>query len=421
MLILGCLALVAASGCGSSGSPDAGSGSSGAPDAGSGATVTRQVNLKVTTAGDGIVRGANGDCRGTCTTEYAAGTQIHLMAVAFSTASFVGWAGACNGTGACDLTLDSNREVSATFAFVPPPLPSDAIVLAPNDGTNETEIALNSTRLFWFRYSASTASSSIWSIPKEGGEAVRVASGFASLMVADDSDLYWTDGSVLHSTPVGGGDVAVLFTGSLIGELALDDSGALYWPVSDADTVGTVHRMQNGAETTIASGQTPVSLALAVDATHVYFGDYTGRKGSIRRVLRKGGTVESVFSCGSRYAKAIRLDSDNVYFRLSDDGFPSTNSGHVQALSKSDFKVRTLSGGNGDDGFQILMEVEVNASVVYWNWIGGTAPYGIFRANADGSGFRTVDSSNDSSWYGLRVDDTAVYYWHRGAIIRRLK
>ena len=67
------------------------------------------------------------------------------------------------------------------------------------------------------------------------------------------------------------------------------------------------------------------------------------------------------------------------------------------------------------------MEVEVNASVVYWNWIGGTAPYGIFRANADGSGFRTVDSSNDSSWYGLRVNDTAVYYWHRGAIIRRLK
>jgi len=43
-------------------------------------------------------------------------------------------------------------------------------------------------------------------------------------------------------------------------------------------------------------------------------------------------------------------------------------------MSKSDFKVRTLSAGNGPDGLQVVMEVEVNASVVYWNWIGGMAP-----------------------------------------------
>jgi hypothetical protein len=57
---------------------------------------------------------------------------------------------------------------------------------------------------------------------------------------------------------------------------------------------------------------------------------------------------------------------------------------------------------------------------VYWNWLGG-APYGIFRANADGTGFAAVDTSSDSSWNGLRVDDTALYYAHSGAIIRRLK
>jgi len=31
------------------------------------------------------------------------------------------------------------------------------------------------------------------------------------------------------------------------------------------------------------------------------------------------------------------------------------------------------------------MEVEVNASVAYWNWTGGTSPYGIFRSNTDGT------------------------------------
>jgi hypothetical protein len=67
------------------------------------------------------------------------------------------------------------------------------------------------------------------------------------------------------------------------------------------------------------------------------------------------------------------------------------------------------------------MEVEVNASVVYWNWNGGDAPYGIFRANPDGSDFKAVITSGDTSWIGLRVDDTAVYYWHLGALIRNLK
>jgi hypothetical protein len=102
-----------------------------------------------------------------------------------------------------------------------------------------------------------------------------------------------------------------------------------------------------------------------------------------------------------------------VYFR--------TSTGDVQALSKSDFSVRTLSGANGRGGYQYPMEVQENASVVYWNWLGG-APYGIFRANADGTSFTAVDTSNDdSSWYGLRVDDTALYYSHAGAIIRRSK
>ena len=66
------------------------------------------------------------------------------------------------------------------------------------------------------------------------------------------------------------------------------------------------------------------------------------------------------------------------------------------------------------------MGLEVNASLVYWNWIGGTAPYGIPRQRG-WKRFRPVDSSNDSSWYALRVDNTAVYYWRRGATIRRLK
>lgn len=573
-LILGCVSLVIAAGCGS--------GSETPHDGGSGSGGTRQVNLKISTAGNGVVRGAGADCRGSCTAQYVAGAQVHLVAVADPGSSFVGWAGACSGTGGCDLTLDADRDVSATFAVAPPPpvgkhrltvvvqgkgrvtsspsgldcdssqcssdftdgtsvtltavassgygfdgwgtdcsgsggctitLSRDAtvfanfvaqppppaqarltasttgpgtvtggglkcgessstcdvmvatgsqvtltaspasgarflgwggacngtsttcqltvqsatkvtaefqpevMVLAPNDGTNGPRLAINSTRLFWGRDTSEGHPSGlrIWAIPKGGGTAVHLADGSPDAMVADDAFLYWTDTMFLYSVPVGGGDASLLHTEPLlsIGQLALDETGALYYGTARGlGNNGAVHRMQNRVDTVLASGQNVGSIA--VDATHVYYVDGSLGIPSLRRVPRNGGAVETIYSCGnSCFLQALAVDSANVYFRLG-------RTGQVQALSKSDFSVRTLSGG-GIGAAQGWMEIAVNASVVYWNWLGG-APYGIFSANADGTGLTAIDtSSSDSSWAGPRVDDTALYYAHGGAIIRRLK
>src|SRR5215468_6712514 len=98
-LILGGLAVAFCASCGGSSSQPGST-----PDAGSGGTGGTQINLKITTSGNGLVRGAGSDCRGSCTVPYAAGTQVHLAAVPDSGASFTGWAGACGGTGGCDLT-----------------------------------------------------------------------------------------------------------------------------------------------------------------------------------------------------------------------------------------------------------------------------------------------------------------------------
>jgi len=165
------------------------------------------------------------------------------------------------------------------------------------------------------------------------------------------------------------------------------------------------------ADSVIAGGQHPTG-GIAVDSTYVYFTDYDGT-GSLRRVPRKGGTVESLVNCTSScFPSAVRVDSRNVYYR--------DQNGNVVVRSKADGSVRTISGANGT-GYMYNGDLEVNASVVYWNWTGGNAPYGIFRSNADGSGFAAVDTSNETTWYALRVDDTAVYYFHGGAIIRRLR
>jgi hypothetical protein len=382
-----------------------------------------QVHLAASITGAGTVTGGGlncGESSSTCDVIVAGGSQVTLTASAAGGARFFGWGGACSGTATtCQLTVQSDTKVTAEFQ-------SEVMVLAPNDGTNggppdcvfcSRHLAINSTQLFWNRYQSeeNRDGSSIWAIPKKGGTAVHVADRPATAMVADDAYLYWTDSRSLYSTPVGGGEVALLAWESAedINQLALDETGALYYVTSRGlGNDGAVHRMQNRVDTVLASGQNAISIA--VDATHVYYGDASGGIASLRRVPRNGGALESVYSCGdSCYVAAIRVDSANVYFR-------ATTTGHVQALSKSDFSVRTLSGANSG-GYQYPVGVDANASVVYWNWLGG-APYGIFRANADGTGFAAVDTSNDdSSWYGLRVDDSALYYFHAGAIIRRLK
>ena len=545
-------------------------------------TGAQQMTLRLTTAGNGLVRGAGADCRASCTAQYPAGSHVHLVAVPDAGASFSGWAGACSGAGDCDVTLDGDRDVTATFsgsapppppggqrrltvvlqgkgrvtsspagldcqspqctadfadgtsvslsqtaesgfrfdgwgggctgpggcsvsmtsdltvyanfvAQAPPPPPppaqvhltaavtgpgtvtgggldcgestakcdvmvqagtavtltaspgggtrffgwggacsgkattcqlmpqsdakvtaefqSEVLVLAGNDGTNNTVLALNSTRLFWPRWMP--GGSAIWSVPKNGGDAVRVASGTASAILADDSYLYWTDQYNVYSVPVGGGQVAQLASGYPTGKLALDELGALYWTVgSGFNSPGTVHRMQNRTDTVLATGQHPTG-GIAVDSDWVYFTDYDG-KGSVRRVSRKGGAVEALVTCDTDYCfpSAVRVDSQNVYYR--------DQSGNVSVRSKADGKVHVIPGGNGS-AYMYNPDLEVNAFVVFWNWTGGNPPYGIFRANADGSGFAAVDSSNEGTWYALRVDDNAVYYFHGGAIIRRLR
>src|SRR5438132_13134903 len=72
-LILGSLALACRVSCGASTS-----------DGGSARTSPTQVNLTITTAGNGLVGGAGADCRGNCTAPYLSGTQVPLVAVSDS-------------------------------------------------------------------------------------------------------------------------------------------------------------------------------------------------------------------------------------------------------------------------------------------------------------------------------------------------
>jgi hypothetical protein len=83
-----------------------------------------QFALTVSTTGTGsghVTANAGGiDCPGTCGTTQTQGTQVTLTAVAASGSRFAGWGGACSGTGACTVTLDAAKNVTAAFALQVP-------------------------------------------------------------------------------------------------------------------------------------------------------------------------------------------------------------------------------------------------------------------------------------------------------------
>jgi hypothetical protein len=55
------------------------------------------------------------DCGDTCSASFAKDGTVTLTASTRGNAVFAGWSGACTGTGACTLTMDGNKSVTATF------------------------------------------------------------------------------------------------------------------------------------------------------------------------------------------------------------------------------------------------------------------------------------------------------------------
>ncbi len=80
-----------------------------------------QYTLTVTGGANGIVTTSPGaiDCGTTCIAGFAAGTAVNVIARPNPGYRFAGWSGACTGTNTCDLTMNANLAVQATFAAIP--------------------------------------------------------------------------------------------------------------------------------------------------------------------------------------------------------------------------------------------------------------------------------------------------------------
>lgn len=93
--------------------------------------------LTVTTPASGSVHGTGINCPSTCTNTYELHDHVSLTAQPKAGFEFVNWSGACLGTDptACQLTMDTDKTVTATFRVIPPASASAVVTVTPKTRT----------------------------------------------------------------------------------------------------------------------------------------------------------------------------------------------------------------------------------------------------------------------------------------------
>jgi Divergent InlB B-repeat domain len=81
--------------------------------------VVQSFALTVNTSGTGtgtVTSAPTGiNCGSTCSTSFSSNTEVTLTATATTDSIFTGWSGACTGTGACVVTMNAAKAVTANF------------------------------------------------------------------------------------------------------------------------------------------------------------------------------------------------------------------------------------------------------------------------------------------------------------------
>ena len=87
-------------------------------------TVSLPLSVRFSGVGSGRVTSlpAGIDCTADCMSTFTTGTMVTLTAVAGTGSAFLGWGGACMGSGPCTVTVSAATEVVATFGGAPIPL-----------------------------------------------------------------------------------------------------------------------------------------------------------------------------------------------------------------------------------------------------------------------------------------------------------
>jgi hypothetical protein len=78
---------------------------------------TLSLNIAGTGSGQVTSSPAGTICTVNCVVQLSGNSTVTLLAKAAAGSTFAGWSGVCSGTGSCTVTMDSQKSVTANFAF----------------------------------------------------------------------------------------------------------------------------------------------------------------------------------------------------------------------------------------------------------------------------------------------------------------
>jgi hypothetical protein len=228
---------------------------------------------------------------------------------------------------------------------------------------------VDATSVYWTDPEADT----IMKVPLGGGAPTTLATGPApSGIVVDATSVYWTTsfyrGASVMRVPLGGGTPTTLATGQNSPPGIAVDATSVYWtncstllnPRAKRPKLDGVMKLPLSGGTIpmplVSYQVTPCAIAIAVDATNVY---WTGSSGTVMKVPVNGGTPATLASSQDQ-PEAIAVDGTSVYW---------TNSlgGTVMKVSLDGGTTTLLVSGQNSP-----QDIAVDATSVYWTTHGGT-------------------------------------------------
>ncbi len=276
-------------------------------------------------------------------------------------------------------------------------------------------IAVDATSVYWTDPEADT----IMKVPLGGGAPTTLATGPApSGIVVDATSVYWTTsfyrGASVMRVPLGGGTPTTLATGQNSPPGIAVDATSVYWtncstllnPRAKRPKLDGVMKLPLSGGTIpmplVSYQVTPCAIAIAVDATNVY---WTGSSGTVMKVPVNGGTPATLASSQDQ-PEAIAVDGTSVYWTNG-----VSPNGAVMKMPLNGGTPTTLAASQNDPA-----AIAVDSTSVYWTTsLGGT----VMKVSLDG-GTTTLLVSGQNSPQDIAVDATSVYWTTHGGTVMKL-
>jgi hypothetical protein len=197
--------------------------------------------------------------------------------------------------------------------------------------TDPRGIVVDATRVYWLDYATGAVTSAV-TLPAGGGAPVHLlpalgpdggASPGPNAITTDSRNVYWTDSvlGTVNQMPVQGGTVVTLASNRLTPVAIAVDATSVYWAdygsVGNDGSVNKVTIGMPGSITPLATGE-QLPSGIAVDGTNVYWTDRANPNGTVKSISVQGGSPNTIAQ-GQGAPTGVAVDSQFVYWTNYDD------------------------------------------------------------------------------------------------------